>query len=147
MSDRLEKRILMLVAIVLLVTGSAFALTYTVPVVGTKLIVVDRLGTTSKAKAVFITKDPNVAGSGFSNPSDARLDVAYDSVSGSWIMPPGPDWIVSPIDIGKYVNKEAPVGGTVKTSTIKRDQIVKVVAASLGDEPLDISQAPSGPVS
>jgi len=122
-------------------------LAQTIPVVGTKLIVVDRVATASKAKVVFVTKDPNVTKSvGFANPIDANLDVAYDSVSGSWIMPPGSDWIVSESDVAKYVNKEAPIGGTVRTSIIKRDLLLKVVGSSLGDDPLDVSQAPSGPV-
>jgi hypothetical protein len=133
------------VVTVLLVASPAFG--ETISVVGTKLIVVDRMATASKAKVVFVSKDPHVQKAiGFANPIDAQLDIAYDAVSGSLVMAAGLEWIVNESDVAKYVNKEAPVGGTVKSSTIKRDLLLKVVGAALGDDPIDISQAPSGPV-
>jgi polyhydroxybutyrate depolymerase len=120
----------------------------TVPIAGLKLIVVDKTAVAGKAKAVFVAKDPGVTKGPGTNPAqiEATLAVAYDGASGTFGMPQGADWLVNSASVGKYVNKTAPTGGAVKVSVIKQASLVKVVAKSLGDAPLDISSAPVGPV-
>jgi hypothetical protein len=77
---------------------------------------------------------------------EATLDVAYDAVRGSFLMPAGGKWLVNSDSVGKYVNMDAPAGGAVKVSVIKPASLVKVVGKSLGDTPLDISSPPTGSV-
>src|SRR6185503_594377 len=55
-------------------------------------------------------------------------------------------WVKNSATLAKYVNNTAPVGGGVKLAIIKPGSLLKVVAKSLGDVPLDVSMAPVGPV-
>ena len=127
---------------------NAAAIAADVPVTGLKLIVVDKLAATGTSKAVFVTKDPAVTkGAGTDSLAiDALLEVAYDDAQGSFDMPQGAAWLVNSARVAKYVNRLAPSGGAVKVSAIKPGSLVKVVAKSLGDAPLDISSPPSGAV-
>jgi len=95
---------------------------------------------------VFVSRDANIQKEPGSGPIDARLDIAYDGVSGTLIMPAGAEWTVNNTDIAKYLNPEAPAAGTVRSSTIKRDVLLKVVGKALGDDPLDITAPPTGTV-
>src|SRR5262245_13285823 len=117
-------------------------------IVGLKLIVVDKIAASDKAKAVFVAKDPGVSkGTGTDAAQiEATLDIAYDAVSGTFLMPQGGNWLVNSDSVAKYVNKTAPTGGAVKVSVIKPASLVKVVGNGLGDMPLDISTAPTGSV-
>jgi hypothetical protein len=119
-----------------------------VPITGLKLIVVDKIASAGQAKAVFVSKDPTIMkGPGTdATQISAILDVAYDASSGIFDMPQGGGWVVNSSSVAKYVNKTAPTGGATKVSAIKPGSLVKVVGKSLGDVPLDISTAPSGPV-
>ena len=119
-----------------------------IPVVGLKLIVLDKLAVSSSAKTVFVTKDSGVTKGAGTNPEDieATLDIAFDTSSGSFNMAQGANWIVNSPAVAKYVNQSAPTGGGVKVAIIKPGTLFKVVGKSLGDTPLDISTAPSGAV-
>ena len=55
-------------------------------------------------------------------------------------------WLVNSETVARYVNKAAPTGGSVKTALIKPGSLLKVVAKSLGDMPIDISTPPTGPI-
>jgi hypothetical protein len=146
--EEVMRTILAALVSTILVAPAVMAATWSI--IGTKLIVVDRVAKASKAKVVFVSKDAAIymiPSQGL--PIDARLDIAYDDVQGTWTMPAGDQWTIvpyPPTGIAKYVNKEAPVGGSVKVSTIKDGLLLKVVGKNLGDEPIDISQPPSGPV-
>ncbi|MFN8545346.1 MAG: beta-propeller fold lactonase family protein [Candidatus Binatia bacterium] len=116
-----------------------------IPVVGLKLIVTAK---STGARAVFTTKDPAVTKGPGINPADihASLHVAYDGTKGAFQMPAGASWLVNKDTVAKYVNKAAPVGGSVRTSVIKPGVQVNVAARSLGDTPLDVTSPPSGAV-
>jgi hypothetical protein len=121
-----------------------------VGVTPTKLIVVDKTSAASKAKVVFVAKDPAIAKGAGENAGDieASFAMTYDSTSGAFDMPLGGNWLVNKSTVAKYVNKEAPLGGSVKVSVIKPAKVVKMVAKSLGDTPIDIlgTGVPSGNV-
>ena len=119
-----------------------------VPILGLKLIVVDKSVLAGKAKAVFVAKDAAISKGSGTNPAqiEAVLHVAYDATSGAFLMPQGGRWLVNSSSVAKYVNKAAPNGGAVKVSVIKPGSLVKVVGKSLGDTPLDIASPPVGPV-
>ena len=135
-----------LAALSLAATNSALAVD--VPIVGTKLVVVDRAAAGGRAKAMFVAKDPSVTkGAGTdAGQIEATLDIAYDTVSGRFVMPQGTNWVVNRSGIAKYVNKTAPHGGAVKVGLVKPGSLLKVVGNSVGDAPLDITSAPTGPV-
>jgi len=119
-----------------------------VGVKGWKFILLDRLSAASKAKVVLVIKDSGIdtgAGTDVSTISGS-MRVSYDVSSGEFLMPAGPGWLVNTSAVAKYVNKQAPVGGSVKVSVIKPGTLFKVVAKSLGDTTLDISSAPTGSV-
>jgi len=117
-------------------------------VTGLKLIVLDKLAAASKAKAVFVVKDPGIdKGTGTDAATiSGSMNIQYDTSSGSFAMPSGAGWLVNKTTVAKYVNKQAPTGGSVKVSVIKPGNLFKVVAKSLGETSLDISTAPSGSV-
>jgi cysteine-rich repeat protein len=52
-------------------------------------------------------------------------------------------WVANSPSIAKYVNAAAPTNGAVKLAIIKPGSLLKVVAASMGDFPLNISAAPT----
>jgi hypothetical protein len=135
-------------AALLLTVGGTVARATDIPVTGLKLIVVDKTAVTGAAKAVFVAKDLGVAKGVGTDPGTifAELGVAYDSVQGSFAMPPGPGWVANKDTVAKYSNGAAPSGGAVKVSIIKPGQLVKVVGKSLGDSAIDISSPPSGDV-
>jgi len=117
-------------------------------VTGLKLIVLDKLAAASKAKTVFVVKDPGITkGTGTDAATiSGSMNVQYDTSSGSYAMPSGSGWLVNKASVAKYVNKQAPSGGSVKVSVIKPGNLFKVVAKSLGETPLDISNPPTGSV-
>jgi len=119
-----------------------------VPIRGLKLIVVDNTIVGGRAKATFVTKDPNVMkGTGTdAEQITAILYVAYDNVRGAFSMSQGENWLVNSDSVAKYVNKTAPTGGATKVGIIRPGKMAKTVARSLGDTPLDISSPPSGTV-
>jgi hypothetical protein len=136
-----------------IVLPAASTLATDVPVVGTKLIVVDKLASAFKAKAVFVSKDPAITKGAGTDPFQisAQLDVAYDSASGAFDMPPFDDaptepWDLNAATVAKYVWAIAPTERSVKLGLIKPGMVLKVVAKGLGDHPIDLSTPPSGPV-
>ena len=115
-----------------------------VPIVGRKFVAISK---PDRAKVTFVAKDPSItkgAGSVTDGSFSATLDIAYDSVSGAFTMP-APAWTNTGV-LAKYKNNGAPTGGGVRSSLIRPALSVKVLAKSLGDTPLDISNAPTGPV-
>jgi hypothetical protein len=121
-----------------------------VPVTPLKLIIVDKLVASSSAKAVFVVKDLAVTKGTSTNTSTAiinsQLDVSYDAEDGSFVNASGANWLVNKSTVAKYVNKNAPAGGSTKVSVIKPGKLIKNVGKSLGDTPIDISTAPVGNV-
>ena len=119
-----------------------------IPLAGQKLVVVDKTVSADSAKVVFVTNDPAVSkGAGTDSASiQARMAIDYDEVGGSFEMPAGGHWRVNKATTAKYVNEGAPTGGGVKVALVKPGGVLKVVGKSLGDETLDISTAPTGPV-
>jgi len=117
-------------------------------VVGLKLIVLDKLAAASKAKAVLVIKDGGIdKGTGTdASQISGSMRVAYDTSAGEFLMPGGAGWLVNKDTVAKYVNKQAPTGGSVKVSVIKPATLFKVVAKDLGETPLDISSPPTGNV-
>jgi pimeloyl-ACP methyl ester carboxylesterase len=119
-----------------------------VGVVGTKLVIVDKIATTGKAKTVFVTKgDPDIAKGVDGDPAllEGTLEVFYTdeptSVVGSFLIPA--PWQVNKPTVAKYVNKLAPTGGDVKVAVVKPGTVAKVVAKGLGDgQAIDLSTAP-----
>jgi hypothetical protein len=137
------------VLVALAVTTPALAVDH--PVVGLKLIVVDKVADSGRAKVVFVAKDGAVSKGTATDLTqiEATLYIAYDTAFGRFDMAPGAGWLVNKEKMAKYLNTIPPSdegGGTVKKSIIKSQKLVSVVANSLGDTPLDISAAPSGPV-
>ncbi|MCW5889815.1 MAG: hypothetical protein KIT14_04620 [bacterium] len=118
-----------------------------VPIAGGKLTVVSK-GAAGKAKVVFVVKDAAVAKGPGRDPARiaATLDVAYDGAKGVFRMPQGAGWILNGPRVAKYVNKAAPEDGAVKSSLLKPGALLKIVAGSLGDTPLDVAAAPTGSV-
>src|SRR5262245_52959347 len=121
-------RLLLSLFVVSTLVGSAGAAD--VPIVGLKLVVVDKITAASKAKAVFVAKDGAISkGSGTDVAAiDATLHVAYDGVGGTFVMPQGANWLVNSDSVAKYVNKDAPDDpGAVKVGVIKPGALAKVV--------------------
>jgi len=136
------------VAGVLITAAFGTARSEDVPIVGLKLIVVDKVAVASTAKAVFVTKDADVDKGTGTDVADieATLRLAYDSASGAFDMPQGGNWLVNSVAVAKYVNKSAPAGGVVRVSVVKPGALLRVSAKGLGDEAVDISAAPTGSV-
>jgi hypothetical protein len=118
-------------------------------IVGLKLIILDKNAAASKAKVVFVAKDPGIDKGTGDDASDisAQMDVSGTTGAGVLLMPQGSNWLVNKDTVAKYVNKQAPTGGSVKVSVLKPTKLVKVVGKSLGDTPVDISAPPAGDVS
>jgi hypothetical protein len=117
-------------------------------VTGLKLIVVDKLASTGSAKMVYVAKDQAIDKGPGNDVSSiaARLDVAFDTVHGTFVMPGGLNWLLNEPTIAKYVNTDAPISGAVKVGIIKPSRLIKVVSKSLGEALLDVGTAPAGPV-
>lgn len=117
-----------------------------IPIVGHKLVVVDKMAAAGKAKVVFSAKDPGIAKGPGTDPAqiEAALGVAYDGVSGIFAMWQGYRWQTS-ASIAKYTNRTAPSFGGVDLSAIAPGSL-KVVGRNLGETPLDISTPPTGAV-
>ena len=109
-----------------------------VGITGKKLIIVDKLTTSGKAKVVYVAKD-TPADKGTTNDAaqiSATLDYQSPTLgaSGSATMPQGADWLVNKATVAKYVNKTAPGGsGAVKVGVIKPGKLLKAVLKDLGD--------------
>ena len=128
--------------------AASSAMAVDIPVTPLKLIIVDKIVASSSAKAVFVVKDGAVSkGSGTNVAAiSSQLDVSYDAQSGSFVNPSGANWLVNKDTVAKYVNKNAPSGGSTKVSVIKPTKLIKNVGKSLGDDPINISTAPVGDV-
>ena len=103
---------------------------------------------TTGAKAVFVAKDAGVTkGSGTdASAISSQLDISGTTAPGSFVNASGSNWLVNKSTVAKYVNKNAPTGGSTKVSVIKPGKLIKNVGKSLGDTPMDISAAPAGDV-
>ena len=136
-----------LFAVLVLLLGAAVALAADVPIVGLKLIVIDK-GGSGAAKTVFVAKDVAITKGTGTDPTqiEATFEIAYDSASGAYLMPQGGKWSGNKATAAKYGNKTAPTDGVVKVGLIKPGSLLKIVGRGLGDTPLDISTAPSGDV-
>ena len=131
-----------LAAIIVLAAGSAGAHVH--PVVGTKLIVVD--AASGHAKVAFVAKDANIIKGSGTDPGliGTVLDVDTGASHGSFVAPSGGRWVFNTARLARYENIAAPSGGAVKVTVVKQGKLIKLVAKSLGDEPLDLSLAPGG---
>lgn len=117
---------------------------------GTKLVIVDKIAATGKAKTVFVTKgDPDIQKGVDGDPAllEGSLEVFYtdapSSVVGSFVIPT--PWLVNKDTVAKYVNKLAPTGGDVKVAVVKPGSVAKVVAKGLGDgQAIDLSAGAPG---
>lgn len=143
------------VAVVLVVGTSASAAE--IGVVGTKLIIVDKLLAAGKAKVVYVSKDPTAGitkGSATNRSTiEATFDFGYDATAGRIHMQfgafgefiPGEGWTHNEGTYARFVNPSAPAGSTVaKVGLIVNNKQLKVVARGLGDPPdvIDILTAP-----
>jgi len=119
-----------------------------ISIVPLKLIIVDKVASTGIAKVVFVAKDTNVSKGTATNVAaiSSQIDISYDAEEGSFTNPSGGNWLVNKDSVAKYVNKNAPSGGGTKVSVIKPSKLLKNVGKDLGDDPIDISAAPTGPV-
>jgi hypothetical protein len=124
-----------------------------VPITARKFVVVDKLSTSGKAKVVFLAEDSAIAKGAGTDVAQiqAELDVLYDSAHGAFVMPQGGtelgnSWLANDPSLAKYFYPSAPAGGSVRIAVIKPAKLVKVVAKSLGDSPLNVSAAPLGAV-
>jgi hypothetical protein len=114
-----------------------------VGVAGLKLVIVDALAATGKAKTVFVAKDAGIAKGDAGDPGllSAELSVVYTDTSltrARFALPSGPAWLANKDTVARYVNKDAPAGGGVKVAVVKPGKVAKVVARSLGDDPIDL---------
>jgi len=126
--------------------AASSAMAVDVPVTPLKLIIVDKIVASNSAKAVFVVKDAAVTKGSATGVISSQLDISYDAQDGSFINPAGPRWLVNKDTVAKYVNKDAPVGGSTKVSVIKPTKLIKNVGKSLGDVPINIATAPVGDV-
>jgi len=125
-----------------------------------KLVVIDKLSASGKAKAVYVAKDAAVDKGAGADEADigAELVVTYSGASatarGGFRLPKGASdgvsgWLVNDASGAKYTNKDAPSGATgAKVGLIKQNSRVMVVGKTLGDTPIDLvnSGAPTGSV-
>ena len=126
--------------------AASSAMAADIPVTPLKLIIVDKIVASNSAKAVFVVKDAAVTKGTATGTISSQLDIRYDAQSGSFNNPAGANWLVNKDTVAKYVNKTAPSGGSTKVSVIKPTKLIKNVGKSLGDDPIDISNAPVGDV-
>jgi hypothetical protein len=146
-------RIVTSIVPLLALTGAALGAD--IPVTPKKLIVVDKLTSATKAKVVFVAKDPAVtkgAGEDVEQIS-VQFDVAYGNgnAAGAFTVPATSvnGWVVNKSTVAKFVNKDAPGGPTeAKVAVVKPSKLLKLVGKGLGDIDIDILGAgdPAGPV-
>jgi cysteine-rich repeat protein len=141
-------RVLSGLVLVGLVAGVADAAD--IGVAAKKIVVVDKLASSGKAKAVFAAKDAGVTKGAGTDTSTIALDLFFGyqgtqgPASGQFVVPPGPSdgeagWIVNKDTVAKFVNKDAPNGPTgAKVATVKPGTLIKVVGKNLGDQPIDL---------
>jgi hypothetical protein len=118
-----------------------------------KLVILDKLVASGKAKAVFVASDPAVTKGSGTDPDAISLEFFFGyqgtggPASGTFSVPAGATdgtvgWTTNKDSVAKFVNKSAPEGGTgVKVSTIKPGNVLKVVGKTLGDLPIDLAGA------
>ena len=139
--------------------GATVAQAANIGVIPTKYIVVDKLSAAGKAKAVYVSKDQGAGitkGAGEDvNDISVTFDVVYDAETANYTLASGESngtegWLVNKATVAKFVNKDAPAGGTTaKVAVIKPGKLLKLVGKERGDaDPLDIfaAGAPSGSV-
>jgi hypothetical protein len=144
-----------LVLVVALLLGPA-APAAEIGVIGRKLVIVDKVAAAGLAKVVYVSKDRAAGitkGSGTDQAGiEATFVVGYAAAAGRIHMPSGAfaaaeGWQVSGPTVAKFVNRDAPGGGTVaKVGVIKQGRLLKVVGKGLGDGPvIDILTAGAPP--
>jgi hypothetical protein len=108
-------------------------------ITGRKLIIVDKITASGKAKVVYVAKDTPADKGTTNNAALISATLEYQSptlggASGSAAMPQGSGWLVNKATVAKYVNKNAPGGpGAVKVGVIKPTKLLKAVLKDLGD--------------
>src|SRR5262249_42540493 len=119
-----------------------------IPIVGRKLIIVDKSTLIGTGNATFVAKDGHVGKGSGTDPRhiEATLHVAYDAVQGAFVMPRGTHWLTNFPSIANDVNFKAPAGGAVRVSLIEPGKLLKMIADSVGDRPVDMSEELHGPV-
>jgi hypothetical protein len=136
------------------VFGRRFAVPANPPlgVTSNKLVVVDKLASSSKAKFAYVSKDQAAGitkGTGTNvGTISATFSFAYDSAGGAFTLPAGESdgtqgWLVNSDTVAKFVNKDAPSGVTgAKVAAIKPGKLLRIVGKSLGDTPVDLFAGP-----
>ena len=113
------------------------------PIVPKKLIVLDQLALTGRAKTAFLARDSAITKGTGTDLADISVEftAAYaDSpTSGTFVVPAGDAGWLAHNDTAKFVNKAAPAGSTqTRVNIIKPGTLIKLVGKGLGDTPLDI---------
>lgn len=115
-----------------------------------KLIVIDKLASANKAKAVWVAKDPAITKGAGTDPAviDAALSFGWNSVTGAFVVPVGASdgtagWVANKETVAKYANKAADTGVPTgaKVVTIKPGKLAKLVGKTLGDVAMDLAGA------
>jgi hypothetical protein len=128
-----------------------------VGVTSNKLVVVDKLASSSQAKFAYVSKDQTAGitkGTGTDvGAISAMFSFTYDSAGGAFTLPAGESdgtqgWQVNSDTVAKFVNKNAPSGVTgAKVAVIKPGKLLRIVGKSLGDTPVDLfAGAPTGSI-
>jgi hypothetical protein len=159
-----SRRTVVVVLLLVISDGTLSSGAAEIPVVGKKLILLDKLASAGAAKVVYVSKDPEAGitkGTGTDTGTiGATFYVGYlgvgNTAAGRFSMLPGTfdgdsGWLVNKPAVAKFVNKLDPPGGVptgVKVAVIKPGKLLKIVGKTLGDDPIDILAAgpPTGEV-
>jgi hypothetical protein len=144
------------IALILVLATASLAYADIAGVVPAKLVVIDKIAASGKAKAIFVARDAGVhKGAGLDTADIAtQLEVTWGTTRGTFAMPAGAHdgtsgWVSNNAAVAKYVNAGAGTtpGDAVKVSIVKPGQLLKVVAKGLGDDSaLDLFEVPSGDI-
>lgn len=139
--------VLLGVAGLCLAAGSARAAD--IPISARKLLILDKLATSGRAKVVFVSRDENIAKGPSTDPAqiEATLQIYSDDAPENYALfeLPSP-WLENGAGKAKYLNLDAPTGGGVKVAIVKPGRLAKIVAKSAGDQSaIDIVSTPPGP--
>jgi len=116
-----------------------------VGIYGKKLTVADSTAVNGRAKVLFLAKGAAIAKGPGGDPGqiEAELALSYDGASGTFLAPRGSGWLLDKPTVAKYLNRFAPAGGAVRVTLLKPAKLIKLLAKSLGDTPLDVSKPPT----
>ena len=135
-----------LVSLGILAAGRSFGVD--VPIAADKLIILDKLATSGRAKVVFVSHDENIAKGPSVDPAEIAATLRIytdDSTENYALFRTSSPWLENTAAKAKYLNSEAPAGGGVKVAIVKPGRLAKLVAKSAGDQSaIDIVSTPPG---